>query len=80
MSDQRPDEQTEGDEQSTSAGGEEYGSLSVEDNPVPNVRPWRQYFRGDVAKADFLAVSIEADGSTPVVPTSDKIIVLAPLT
>jgi anti-sigma factor RsiW len=50
------------------------------DNPVPNVRPWRQFFRGNVAKADFLAVSIEADGSTPVVPTSNKIIVLAPLT
>jgi hypothetical protein len=50
------------------------------DNPVPNVRPWRQFFRGDVAQADFLAVSIEPDGSTPDVPTSDKIIVLAPLT
>ena len=50
------------------------------DNPVPNVRPWRQFFRGDVAQADFLAVSIEPDGSTPAVPTSDKIIVLTPLT
>jgi anti-sigma factor RsiW len=50
------------------------------DNPVPNVRPWRQFFRGDVAQADFLAVSIEPDGSTPAVPTSDKIIVLARLT
>jgi anti-sigma factor RsiW len=50
------------------------------DNPVPNVRPWRQFFRGDVAKADFLAVSIEPDGSTPVVPTSNPIVVLAPLT
>jgi anti-sigma factor RsiW len=50
------------------------------DNPVPSVRPWRQYFRGDVAAADFLAVSIEPDGSTPAVPTSNKIIVLAPLT
>ena len=50
------------------------------DNPVPSVRPWRQFFRGDVAQADFLAVSIEPDGSTPAVPTSDKIIVLAPLT
>ena len=49
------------------------------DNPVASVRPWRQFFRGDVAKADFLAVSIEADGSTPGVPTSDKIIVLAQL-
>jgi hypothetical protein len=49
------------------------------DNPVPNVRPWRQFFRGDVAKADFLAVSIEPDGSTPVVPTSDQIVVLAQL-
>jgi hypothetical protein len=50
------------------------------DNSVPNVRPWRQFFGGDVAKADFLAVSIEPDGSTPDVPTSDKIIVLAPVT
>jgi anti-sigma factor RsiW len=50
------------------------------DNPVPNVRPWRQFFSGNVAKADFLAVSIEPDGSTPAVPTSDQIIVLAPLT
>jgi anti-sigma factor RsiW len=50
------------------------------DNPVPNVRPWRQFFRGNVANADFLAVSIEADGTTPVVPTSDQIVVLAPLT
>jgi anti-sigma factor RsiW len=50
------------------------------DNPVPNVRPWRQFFRGDVTQADFLAVSIEADGSTPAVPTSDQIIVLAPVT
>ena len=49
------------------------------DNPVPNVRPWRQFFRGDVAQADFLAVSIERDGSTPDVPTSDRIVVLAPL-
>jgi hypothetical protein len=49
------------------------------DNPVPNVRPWRQFFRGDVAQADFLAVSIEADGSTPAVPTSDQIVVLAQL-
>jgi hypothetical protein len=49
------------------------------DNPVPNVRPWRQFFRGDVAQADFLAVSIEEAGSTPDVPTSDQIVVLAPL-
>jgi anti-sigma factor RsiW len=49
------------------------------DNPVPNVRPWRQLFRGNVAQADFLAVSIEPDGSTPVVPTSDQIVVLAQL-
>ena len=39
------------------------------DNPVPNVRPWRQLFRGDVAKADFLAVSVEAQGSNPTTPT-----------
>ena len=50
------------------------------DNPVPSVRPWRQFFRGDVAKANFLAVSIERDGTTPAVPTSDKVIVLASLT
>jgi anti-sigma factor RsiW len=50
------------------------------DNPVPNVRPWRQFFRGDVAQADFLAVSIEPDGSTPVAPTPDQIVVLAPVT
>jgi hypothetical protein len=49
------------------------------DNPVPNVRPWRQFFRGDVAQADFLAVSIEQDGSMPDVPTEDQIVVLAPL-
>ena len=49
------------------------------DNPVPNVRPWRQFFRGDVAGADLLAVSIESDGSTPRAPTSDQIIVLAEL-
>ena len=41
----------------------------VLDNPVPNVRPWRQLFRGDVAKADFLVVSVEAQGSTPAAPT-----------
>ena len=39
MSDQRPDEQTEGDEQSTSTGAEEYGSLTVEDNPDGTVFP-----------------------------------------
>jgi anti-sigma factor RsiW len=50
------------------------------DNPVPSVRPWRQYFRGDVADADFLAVSIEADGTTPSAPTANQIIVVAPLT
>jgi len=47
------------------------------DNPVPNVRPWRQFFRGDVAQADFLAVSIERDGSTPDAPTPDQIVALA---
>lgn len=50
------------------------------DNPVPSVRPWRQYFRGDVANADFLAVSIESDGSTPDVPTPGKVVVLASIT
>jgi anti-sigma factor RsiW len=51
----------------------------VLDNPVPNVRPWRQYFRGNVAEADLLAVSIESDGSTPKTPTPDKIIAVAKL-
>ena len=50
------------------------------DNPVPNVRPWRQFFSGDVAQADFLAVSIEQEGSAPDAPTEDQIVVLAPLT
>ena len=49
------------------------------DNPVPNVRPWRQFFAGDVAGADLLAVSIESDGSTPDSPTSDQIIAVAKL-
>ena len=49
------------------------------DSPVPNVRPWRQFFRGDVAQADFLAVSIEEEGSTPDVPTADQIVALAPV-
>jgi hypothetical protein len=39
MSDQTPDEQTESDERSTSSGGEEYGSLTVEDNPDGTVFP-----------------------------------------
>ena len=47
------------------------------DNPVPNVRPWRQFFRGDIAQADFLAVSIERDSSTPDAPTPDQIVALA---
>jgi hypothetical protein len=41
----------------------------VLDNSVPGTRPWRQYFRGDVAQADLLAVSIEQDGTTPDSPT-----------
>ena len=49
------------------------------DNPVPPVRPWKQFFRGNVAQADSLAVSIEPDGSTPDVPTSGQIVVLAEL-
>jgi Anti-sigma-K factor rskA len=49
------------------------------DNPVPKVRPWRQFFGGNVAQADFLAVSIEQDGSAPDAPTSDQIVVLAEL-
>lgn len=47
------------------------------DNPVPNARPWRQFFGGDVAQADFLAVSIERDGSTPDAPTPDQIVAVA---
>jgi hypothetical protein len=38
MSDQTP-EQTENDEQSTPPGADEYGSLSVEDNPDGTVDP-----------------------------------------
>jgi len=49
------------------------------DNPVPNVRPWRQFFAGDVAQADVLAVSIEKAGSTPDAPTRDQIVAVAPL-
>ena len=47
------------------------------DNPVPGIRPWRQFFRGDVAQADFLAVSIEADGTEPDAP--DQVVALAEL-
>ena len=49
------------------------------DSPVPNVRPWRQFFSGNVAEADFLAVSIEQDGSAPDAPTPDQIVALAEL-
>ena len=38
MSEQTP-EQTENDEQSTSMDAEEYGTLSVEDNPEGTVNP-----------------------------------------
>jgi hypothetical protein len=38
MSDQTP-EQTENDEQSTPTGADEYGSLSIEDNPDGTVDP-----------------------------------------
>jgi hypothetical protein len=38
MSDQTP-EQTENDEQSTPMSADEYGSLSVEDNPDGTVEP-----------------------------------------
>lgn len=41
----------------------------VLDNPVPNVRPWRQLFRGNVAQADLVAISIERQGTTPAAPT-----------
>jgi hypothetical protein len=49
------------------------------DNAVPNVRPWRQYFVGNVAEADLLAVSIESDGSSPNEPTPDQLIAVAKL-
>lgn len=41
----------------------------VLDNPVPNQRPWRQLFRGNLAEADLVAISIEPEGSTPAEPT-----------
>jgi hypothetical protein len=40
MSDQTP-EQNENDEQGTPNGADEYGSLTVEDNPEGNRRPRR---------------------------------------
>jgi anti-sigma factor RsiW len=49
------------------------------DNPVPHVRPWREYFRGNVAEADLLAVSIESDGSSPTEPTPGQLIAVAKL-
>ena len=49
------------------------------DNAVPNVRPWRQYFGGNVAEADLLAVSIESDGSSPKEPTPGQLIAVAKL-
>lgn len=49
----------------------------VLDNAVPNVRPWRQYFGGNVAEADLLAVSIESDGTSPKEPTEGQIIAVA---
>ena len=51
----------------------------VLDNPVPNQRPWRQYFRGDVAQADLFVVSIEQDGTTPAAPTPGQIVAEAEL-
>lgn len=41
----------------------------VLDQPVPNQRPWRQLFRGDMAEADLVIISIEPEGSTPAAPT-----------
>jgi anti-sigma factor RsiW len=49
--------------------GSRLNGTFVLDNPVPNVRPWRQLFRGNVNQADFLAVSIESQGSNPAAPT-----------
>ena len=39
------------------------------DNAVPNARPWRQLFRGDLAEADLVAISIERQDTTPAEPT-----------
>ena len=62
------------------ATGTESDNIDPElDNSVPNTRPWRQFFGGNVADADFLAVSIEQDGTTPDAPTQDQIVVLAQL-
>lgn len=48
------------------------------DNPVESRGAKRQQlFRGDVANADALAISIEADGSTPTKPAT--IVAVAPL-
>jgi hypothetical protein len=57
------------------ATGTEANLDPVLDNAVPGTRPWKQFFRGDVAQADFLAVSIEQDGTTPDAP--GQVVVLA---
>jgi anti-sigma factor RsiW len=57
--------------------GTDQNRTYVLDNPVPNTRPWRQVFRGNIAGADVLAVSIEAQGSAPTTPT--EIVAVAPL-
>lgn len=42
---------------------------AVLDNAVPNARPWRQLFRGDLAEADLVAISIERQDTVPAEPT-----------
>lgn len=42
---------------------------AVLDNPVPNARPWRQLFRGNLAEADLVAISVERVDDTPAEPT-----------
>jgi hypothetical protein len=53
MSDQTP-EQQENDEQSTSMGADEYGSLSVEDNPEGTVNPADLAGTADESDADVV--------------------------
>lgn len=51
----------------------------VLDNPVPNARPWRQLFRGNMAEADEVAITIEEAGSTPAAPNLDRLVMRAEL-
>lgn len=50
------------------------------DNPVDEAGPEsREFLRGDIDRAEFLAISIEEDGSTPSTPNTEQIVVAAPL-